>query len=143
VPIADDHALIRLALREELQAASLDVCAEAATGAEALDAALRDEPDICLLDAAMPEGGGLDTAAAIHEELPCVRIILITATPSERDSFAALRGGAAGYLGKDVDPHRLPTILRAVVADELAYPRSLLQELLLAVPRTAAERSET
>jgi DNA-binding NarL/FixJ family response regulator len=143
VLIADDHPLIRLALREELQAAKFDVCAEAATGAEAFEAALRDEPDICLLDASMPEGGGLGAATAIHEQLPLVKVVLITATPSERDSFAALCGGADGYIAKDVDPHRLPTILRAVVAGELAYPRSLLRQLLKAAPRTAVERSET
>jgi DNA-binding NarL/FixJ family response regulator len=135
VLIADDHALIRLALREELQAAGFQVCAEAATGAEALEAALRRQPDLCVLDAHMPEGDGVTVGAAIQESLPDTKIVLITATPNEHDSLAAFHAGAAGYVGKDVDPHRLPTILTAVAAGELAYPRPVLQQLLSVLPQ--------
>ena len=68
--IADDHPLIRLAIRRDLELGGLEVCAEAATGAEAAEAALRERPDLCLLDIQMPEGGGLDAAAAIPGRSP-------------------------------------------------------------------------
>jgi DNA-binding NarL/FixJ family response regulator len=57
VLIADDHALIRRSFRQDLEAARIDVCAEATTGAEAVRAALAERPSLCLLDVRMPEGG--------------------------------------------------------------------------------------
>ena len=57
--IADDHPPIRLALRHDLERGGLEVCAEVSTGAEAVNAAMREQPDLCLLDIQMPEGGGL------------------------------------------------------------------------------------
>ena len=128
--IADDHPLIRLAIRRDLELGGLEVCAEAGTGAEAAEAALRERPDLCLLDIRMPEGGGLDAAAAIRRSVPTAKVVLITAAPDENGVLAAARAGADGYLAKDVDPRRLPQILRAVADGETAYPRRLLWPLL-------------
>jgi DNA-binding NarL/FixJ family response regulator len=134
--IADDHPLIRLALRRDLERGGLEVCAEARTGAEAVEAALRERPDLCLLDIQMPEGGGLAAAAAIRRSLPTVKVVLITAAPDEHGVLAAARAGADGYLAKDVDPSRLPQIVRAVASGETAYPRRLLWPLLRALRHT-------
>jgi DNA-binding NarL/FixJ family response regulator len=128
--IADDHALIRLSLRDELEAAGFGVCAEAATGAEALEAALRSQPELCLLDVNMPEGGGIAAAAAIRRELPQTKVMLITAEPSATGALAAARAGADGYLDKAISPDRLPDVVAAVLAGESAYPRRLLPGLL-------------
>ena len=138
VLIADDHPRIRLALREDLERGGLEVCAEAATGAEALAAALRERPDLCLLDAQMP-GNGLAVTKAIRRELPATKVILITATPDEDGVLAAARAGAYGYLAKDVDPRRLPQIVRAVAGGETAYPRLLLGALLRSLTRQRLE----
>ena len=59
VLIADDHPLVRHSFRQDLEAAGIEVCAEAATGAAAVRAALAQRPDLCLLDMRMPEGGGI------------------------------------------------------------------------------------
>ena len=80
-----------------------EVCAEAATGAEAVHAALATRPDLCLLDVQMPEGGGIAAAEAIRRSLPGVGIVLITALPDEDGALAAARAGADGYLSKDMD----------------------------------------
>ena len=129
VLIADDHPRIRQALRADLERGGVEVCAEAGTGPEAISAALRERPDLCLLDVHMP-GGGIVAAKEIRRALPAAKVILITAAPDEEGVFAAARVGAAGYLAKDVNPHRLPLIVRAVVNGETAYPRSLLGALL-------------
>ena len=132
--IADDHALIRLSLRDDLEAAGFNVCAEAATGAEAFDAALREQPELCLLDVYMPEGDGVTAGAAIKRELPQTKILLITAEPTPEGALAAARTGADGYLGKDIDPLRLPQVVAAVLAGESAYPRRLLTHVLAELP---------
>lgn len=108
--IADDHALIRRSLRADLEAAAIEVCAEAATGAEAVRAALAERPDICLLDVRMPEGDGITAAESIRRSLPAVKIVLITAFPNEDGVLAAARAGVDGYLAKDIDPRPLPHV---------------------------------
>lgn len=131
--IADDHPLLRRALRQDLERGGLEVCAEAATGAEAIQAALRERPDLCLLDIQMPQGGGIAATEAIRRSLPAMKIVLITAAPDEDGVLAAARAGADGYLAKDVDPRRLPQIIRAVTGGETTYPRRLLWPLLRAL----------
>jgi two-component system nitrate/nitrite response regulator NarL len=130
VLIADDHAPTRAALRGELEEAGIVVCAEESTGDGALDAALRERPDLCLLDVSMPGGDGISTAAAIAGRIPGTRVALITATPNAEDALAAARAGADGYLGKDIAPGRLPVVIRAILDGESAYPRRLLGRLL-------------
>ena len=120
VLIADDHPRIRRALREDLQQGGIEVCAEAGTGAEAVAAALREHPDLCLLDVHMPDDG-MAAAMAIRQALPATKIILITATLDEDGAVAAAQAGAVGYLSKDMDPRRLPHIVRAAAGGETAY----------------------
>lgn len=139
VLIADDHPLLRRSFRQDLEAAGIEVCAEAATGAEAVHAALATRPDLCLLDVQMPEGGGIAAAEGIRRSLPGVGIVLITALPDEDGALAAARAGADGYLTKDMDRRLLPRVLRAVAAGETAYPRRLLRPVL----RALHPRSET
>jgi DNA-binding NarL/FixJ family response regulator len=129
VLIADDHSPTRHALREDLERAGIEVCAEAGTGADAVAAALRESPDVCLLDVYMPDDG-MDAARAIRRALPATRVILMTAVPDEDGVLAAARAGAVGYLAKDVRPARLPHVVRAVAGGETAYPRALLGALL-------------
>jgi two-component system, NarL family, nitrate/nitrite response regulator NarL len=134
VLVADDHPAARSALREDLERGGLEVCAEAGTSAEAIAAALRERPDVCLLDVHMP-GDGVAAVTAIHRALAATRIILITATPDEDGVVAAARAGADGYLGKDVSPRRLPEVVRAVARGETAYPRLLLGAVLRSLRR--------
>ena len=126
VLIADDHVVMRRSFREDLEAAGIEVCAEAATGAEAVRAALAERPDLCLLDVRMPGGDGITAAESIRQALPEVKIVLITAVPDEDGVLAAARAGADAYLAKDIGSQRLPHVLRAVMRGETSYPRRLL-----------------
>lgn len=128
--IADDHAGIRLFLREQLEAAGFEICAEAATAAEAVELAVHERPTICLLDVAMPGGDGILAASEIKSALPETKIVMVTAVPDEESVVAAARAGADGYLRKDIDPLRWPEIIRAVAAGESSYPRRLLPHVL-------------
>jgi DNA-binding NarL/FixJ family response regulator len=132
--IADDHPLFRRELREDLERGGLEVVAEVSTGEEAVTAALREQPDLCLLDVCMP-GDGMTAADAIRRAVPSAKVVLITASPDEDGALAAARAGADGYLSKDMDPRRLSEVVQAVVAGETTYPRRLLGGLLRSLRR--------
>lgn len=124
VLVADDHPLLRQSVREDLEQAGFRVCAEAETAGEAIEAAVRESPDLCLLDVSMP-GGGLRAAALIHARFPGTKIVMLTASSSEDDVLAAVRAGASGYVLKDDDPTRLAFALRDVLGGVPAFPRRL------------------
>jgi DNA-binding NarL/FixJ family response regulator len=92
-------------------------------------AAVRERPDVCLLDIRMP-GSGIQAAQAIAQQVPESAIVMLTVSRSDTDLFDALRVGAAGYLLKDTDPERLPHALRGVLEGEAALPRRLVTLLI-------------
>ena len=130
VLLADDHALARAAIRSTLTACGFSVVAEAASTSEAVALTLELRPSLCLLDIHMPGGGGPAACAAIVEEVPGVKVVMLTASMEEEDLFASLAAGASGYLVKDMDPDRLPHALRGVLAGEAAIPRRLTARLI-------------
>ena len=129
VLIADDHPLIRLGIRCELEDAGFEVCAEAPDGPVALGEAIRTEPEVCLLDLNMP-GGGIETARAIKERLPETKIVMLTSSEDQSDVLEAILAGASGYLGKDTEPERLPHVIRAVLQGEIVVPRAFVSTLV-------------
>lgn len=129
VIIADDHAVARAGIRESVEAGGFEVCGEAADAHEALALALRERPDLCLLDVHMP-GEGIRAAAAIGEALPDCAVVMLTVSRNDSDLFDSLRAGAAGYLLKDTDPERLPVALLGVMAGEAAVPRALVARVI-------------
>jgi DNA-binding NarL/FixJ family response regulator len=129
VLIADDHPPTRAGVRVALEAGGFEVCAEAGDAAGALEAALRERPDICLLDIHMP-GHGIHAAEAISHELPDAAVVMLTVSREDSDLFDALRAGASGYLLKDIDPARLPLALHGVLEGEAALPRQLVALLI-------------
>jgi DNA-binding NarL/FixJ family response regulator len=129
VMLADDHAAVRAGIRLALAGEGFEVVAEAADGPGAVEAALREHPDIALLDVRMP-GGGIKAAEEIAQALPDTTVVMLTVSRDDDDLFAALRAGAAGYLLKDTDPGRLPFALRGVLEGEAALPRGLVARLI-------------
>jgi DNA-binding NarL/FixJ family response regulator len=130
VLLADDHAPTRAGVRNALEGGGFDVIAEAADGEHAVQLALEQKPDVCLLDISMPGGGGIKAAAAISEQLPDTAIVMLTAFAGDDELFDSLRAGAAGYLLKETDPNRLPFALRGILEGEAAVPRRLVARLI-------------
>lgn len=131
VVIADDHPVIRLGVSMALTRGGFSVLAEASSGEEAVDAALRERPEVCLLDVYMPGGSGVSAAQRIAREATlCTAIVMLTVSDSTEDLLAALRAGAAGYLLKDMSPDRLATALCGVLKGEAALPRPLVAHVL-------------
>jgi DNA-binding NarL/FixJ family response regulator len=130
VLIADDHAPTRADVRRVLERDErFVVCAEAADAAGAVQAALREQPDICLLDLGMP-GNGMAAVWEIAARTPETKIVILTVSDQEARLFAALRAGASGYLLKTMNLNRLPDTLDGVCNGEAAIPRTLMARVL-------------
>ena len=127
--IADDHVPTRLSLRRELERDGIDVCAEAANGAEAIAQAETERPDVCLLDVEMPVGG-LDAAKVIKRNVPSSKVILVTAAPKEQGLLDAIDAGADGYISKMTAATTLAAVIHAVDAGETAFPRQSLGRIV-------------
>ena len=129
VLIADDHAPTRDDVRRALAEGGMDVCAEAADAAHAVQQALETNPDICLLDIRMP-GGGVAAAWEIAARLPTAKIVMLTVSADDASLFAALRAGAVGFLVKDIDLRILPRALSDAAEGRAAIPRALVARLV-------------
>ena len=114
---------LRLALEPEAR------CTEAADAESAVDAAVRDRPDVCLLGLD-PSGQGLRVVNEIATRVPSAVVILLTNEPDEEEFMAAVRAGASGYLTQSLDPKRLPYVVRGALRGEPAVPRRFVSRLL-------------
>lgn len=129
VVIADDHPALRIGVRMALARGGFAVVAEAADRDGAVEAVLRERPDVCLLDINMP-GGGIEAVAILSHAAPETALVMLTVSESPQDMLAALRYGAKGYLPKDTSPSRLPAALAGVLKGEAALPRTLVGRVL-------------
>ncbi len=122
--LADDHALVRRGVRLILDNESdLTVVAEAADGAEAIDKARTDQPDLAILDIAMPRMTGLQAARELSRLLPDLRILILTMYDNEQYFFESLKAGASGYVLKSVADRDLVEACRAAMRGEpFLYP---------------------
>jgi DNA-binding NarL/FixJ family response regulator len=129
VLIADDDGATRAGVRQALAGHGFDVCAEADSADAAVEAATREQPDLCLVEAGLP-GGGVTAAERILSGRSDAVVVMLSAAIDEEQLFGALRSGARGYLLKDMDPGRLPMALRGVLDGEAALPRVLMGAVL-------------
>ena len=114
VVLADDHAVVRQGLRTFLDLQDdIEVVAEAGDGETAIGAVLRTDPDVLLLDLVMPRLDGVGVLARLQAREARARVIVLTSFGDDDKLFAALRGGAAGYLLKDVEPSDLVQAIRS------------------------------
>ncbi len=141
VLVADDHPLVRLSVREDLEAAGFEVCAEAGSADEAVAAAVRESPDLCVLDVSMP-GGGFVAATEIARRVPTAKVVMLTASTNESDLLEAVRVGAVGYLLKEDDPARVSPALLDVLDGTPAFPRRLTAGLVDAARTTLEARAD-
>jgi DNA-binding NarL/FixJ family response regulator len=124
VLLADDHEVVRSGLRMVLEAQSdIEVVAEAADGAQALEQALAAEIDLAVLDVSMPRMTGLQAAAELHRRRPELRILMLSMHDNEQYFFEALKAGACGYVLKTAANRDLVEACRACMRGEaFLYP---------------------
>ena len=116
VVVCDDHAIIRLGLAELLESASdIEVVGTANNGVEAIACVAEHQPDVALLDLAMPVLDGTAATGIIRAANPSVKVIVLTTFDDPRMIDATLTAGASGYLLKDEEPSALIAAIRAAV----------------------------
>ena len=128
--IVDDHPLTRDALASLLEAHGLDVVGSASDGEEAIREAARLEPDLVLLDLSMPGMDGLTALPRLRHAAPNCEVVVLTASGTEENLLAAIRGGAAGYLLKSEPPERIASFLDGVAQGEAALSGQVARRLL-------------
>jgi DNA-binding NarL/FixJ family response regulator len=116
---------IRMALNGEVQ-----VCAEADDGEQAIRAAKREQPNVCLV-AREVCGDGLTVVRGICRAAPNSAVVVLASDPDEDDLLDAVRAGAVGYVPGPLDANRLRRVLLAVAAGEAVIPRSMVLELVM------------
>jgi len=129
VMLADDQSAIRAGVRHALEPHGLRVVAEVGNAADAVAAARKHRPDVCVLAVRMP-GNGIEAARQISDLVPGTKIVMLTASERDDDLFAALRAGADGYLLKTMSTERLPHTIRGVVRGEAALSRAMTARLI-------------
>jgi len=117
-----------------------DVVAEAADGEDTLSAVRQYEPDIVLLDVAMPKLDGIEVTKRIRDDFPNTRVLAVTAIEAEEYVRAALGAGASGYLPKSAQPADLIEAIRAV-ANGARYVHPRVAHALLTFLRPHANRA--
>ncbi|MEY9873851.1 DNA-binding NarL/FixJ family response regulator [Streptacidiphilus sp. MAP12-33] len=130
--IADDQALIRQGLRAVLDSEpGLEVVAEAADGAEAVEAARRLRPDVVVMDVRMPRLDGVAATRALlaAEPAPC-RVLILTTFHLDDYVAQALRAGASGFLLKDSTADQLVEAVKVIAAGEALLAPSVTRRLL-------------
>jgi DNA-binding NarL/FixJ family response regulator len=119
VLIADDHGIVRSGLRLLLERQpDIEVVAEAADGAEARELAVRERPDLAILDVKMPKLTGLQATREIKQQAPEVSVLILSMHDDERYLFEALKAGASGYVLKAQADTDLLAAIRAVERGE-------------------------
>ena len=142
--VAEDETIIRLDLRDLLERAGFDVCAEARDGEEAVELARSERPDLAIMDVKMPRLDGIEAARRILEENP-IPIVMLTAYGQEELVSRAVEAGVFGYL---VKPFREQDLLPAIHAararhDELQALRAEAESLTEALAaRKVIERAK-
>ena len=123
VLVADDHPVVRSALRELLDECP-DVAAvgEAVNGREAVDLAMNVRPDVVLMDVSMPTMSGLEATRLLVGERPDVRVLMFSAEARPSVVRAAREAGAAGFLAKGCRGTKILKAIRAVSAGRSAWP---------------------
>jgi len=128
--IVDDHPLTRDALASLLGQNGFDVVGQAGDGYEAIESARQLQPDLVLLDLSMPELDGLAALPRLRDAAPECEVVVLTASGTEENLLAAIRGGAAGYLLKTEAPERIVEFLNGVAEGEAALSGTVARRLL-------------
>ena len=131
VIIVDDHPIVRAGLEAVISdQPDMLVVGQAATGTEAVDLALRERPDVALMDLRLPEMNGVEAIAAIRAHWPDARVIVLTTFDGDEDIYRALQTGAQSYLLKDTPRADLLEAIRAVARGQKRIPPEVAARLV-------------
>jgi DNA-binding NarL/FixJ family response regulator len=138
VLVVDDHPMVREGLRSMLGGEDLDVAAEAASGAEAIERVSAGGQDVVLLDLELPDMEGLAVVRRVKEIDPALPVLIVTMHQDPELVRRAVEVGAAGYVLKGIGRRELLATVRAVANGESVFDAALLKAAL--ADRSTADR---
>jgi DNA-binding NarL/FixJ family response regulator len=139
IVVADDHGIVREGLGALLSAHDgYELVGTAATGAEAVRAAVTLHPDVLVMDIQMPDLTGIEATREIVRAAPEVAVLMLTMFDDDDSVFAAMRAGARGYVLKGAAPDNVIRAIAAVAADEAIFGPGIARRALayLSGPRS-------
>ncbi|MBI1395286.1 MAG: response regulator [Betaproteobacteria bacterium] len=132
--LVDDHALFRSGVKMLLgRMPDVEVVGEASDGAEGIKRVRQLAPDLVLLDLHMPGLSGKEVLKALTEEVPGVRVLMLTVSEDAADLLDCLRAGASGYLLKKVDVEDFAAAVRRAHAGESVVSPDMMGKLVRGV----------
>ena len=134
VLLVDDHTLFRSGIKSLLQRnEAFEVVDEAGDGLEGIKRARSHQPDVVLLDLHMPGVSGLEAVKVMAEEMPEVRVLMLTVSEDAQDLMEALRAGASGYLLKNIETDALVDAIRRAARGESVVSPQMTAQLIQGV----------
>ena len=131
VMLVDDHEVVREGLRTLLdRRPSMTVVAEAGTVAQSIEVALREKPDVVIMDVRLPDGSGVEACREIRAELPETRLIMLTSYADEDAIIASIMAGASAYLLKQTRGQQLGDAVEAVARGESLLDSKVTERVL-------------
>jgi DNA-binding NarL/FixJ family response regulator len=139
--VADDHGIVREGLGALLSAhEGYELVGTAATGAEAVRAAVTLHPDVLVMDIQMPDRGGIEATREISRVAPDVAVLMLTMFDDDESVFAAMRAGARGYVLKGAAPENVVRAIAAVAAGEAIFGPGVARRALTYLSRPPTEQ---
>lgn len=130
IMLVDDHYLVRVGLASIIALEpDMAVCAEAATGEQAIALYRAHRPDVTLMDLRLPGIGGSEATLAIRAEFPDARIIVLSVYAGDEEIYNALQAGALAYLVKSVQREELVQAIRKVATGQRHIPQDVAARL--------------
>jgi DNA-binding NarL/FixJ family response regulator len=131
VMLVDDHEVVREGLRTLLdRRPGMRVVAEAGTVAQSIEVALREKPDVIIMDVRLPDGSGVEACREIRSELPETRLIMLTSYADEEAIIASIMAGASAYLLKQTRGQQLADAVEAVARGESLLDSKVTERVL-------------
>jgi RNA polymerase sigma factor (sigma-70 family) len=139
--LVDDHVLFREGIGALLETEDdMQVVGGASRGEEALRLAVDLQPDVVLLDIAMPDMDGVEICQRLKRSLPNTAVLMLSAFENEEAVTAALTAGASGYVVKTIDHQRLVEGIRAIARGEMLLSPTVAAKVVQQLARTRQEK---
>ena len=134
VMVVDDHAIVRIGLKQVLDlSGEFEVVGQAADGEEAVRVAAEVSPDLVLMDVIMPRKDGVEACREIMASSSEVRVVMLTASNAEDAVVESVAAGASGYLLKETDMEQLLSALRSAAVGDFRLPPEMVRRAFTAI----------